>query len=151
VSWTTRLFVSALIMLCLILAAHVALPARGSGAPTAPVGLTSQGRLLWNFEALLKLTFGQKQPLCVSGWNFTSGDCTPLAKYLLYWYTFQAPHGTVFHLVHRTVRPSSFGNYPVAVLIRGHMVACDARDRHFLIDYLSGAGLMLGCLAPQPK
>lgn len=149
--WTTRLFVSALIMLCLILIAHAALPARGSGAPPARVGLTSQGHLLWNFEALLRSTFGRKQPLCVSGWNFTSGDCTPLAKYLLYWYTFQAPRGTAFHIVHRKVRPPNFGNYPVAILVRGHMVACDAHERHFLIDFASGAGLMLGCLAPQPK
>ena len=154
-SWMTRLFVSAVVALCLILIVHAALPAHSSGSPTAPVGLTLHGRVLWNFEGLLRKRFGRKQPLCVSGnlrlrtfWNFTAGECSPLAKYLLYWYTFLSPHGTAFHIVRRKVRAPNFGNYPVAVLVRGHMVACDDQERHFLIDYASGAGLMLGCLAP---
>lgn len=157
-NWATRLSVSALTVVCVLSVAHAASPARTSGEPAAPSGLTSQGRLLRNFEALLQKTFGRRQPICVSGdrkvrtsLDFTAGECAPLAKYLLYWYTFQAPHGTTFHISGRRAGSLSFGNYPVAVLIRGHMVACDARERHFLIDYTSGAGLMLGCLTPELK
>lgn len=150
-SWTTRLVLAAVLVLCLIAVTHAASSARSSGERAAPVGLTSRGHLLWNFEALLKTTFGRKQPLCVSGWNFTAGDCTPLATYRLYWYTFQSPHGTAFHLSSRRARSLAFGNYPAAVLIQGHTVACDVHERRFLIAYTSGAGLVLGCLTPQPK
>lgn len=159
-SRTARLGAATAVVLCLAVIAQAALPAHSSGTQAPPASLTSHGRVLWNFEGLLTKTFGRRQPLCVSGnlklrtfWNFTTvaGGCSPLAKYLLYWYTFQPPHGTAFHIVRRKMRLPNFGNYPVAVLVRGHMVACDAQERHFLIDYASGAGLTLGCLPLQPK
>jgi len=118
--------------------------------------LAAQGRALWNFEALLKRTFGQ-QGVCVSGnrklrtyWNFTPGDCTPLSRYLFYRYAFARPYSTVFHVSSRRGGSLYFGNYPSAVLIRGRLVACDARGRRFLIDDTSSAGLALGCLSPEP-
>lgn len=132
--------------------------ARGpeSHARGMPGGLTKQGRLLWNFEALLAQTFGDQQ-VCVSSskalrtpWNFTAGDCSPLSTYLLYRYTFTHPHGTSFHLSSRRGGALFFGNYPEAVVIRGRMVPCDAYGRRFLIDYASSAGLTLGCLSPRP-
>lgn len=155
--WTPKLFTPTLVVLGLILIAHAAMPARSSGDPAAPTGLTTQGRLLWNLEGLLTKTFGHQPTLCVSAkqkpktfWNFTARTCAPLSKYFLYWYTFQSPHGTTLHISSARAGSLFFGNYPVPVLIRGRMVACDAHDRHFLIDYASGAGLMLGCLTPQP-
>lgn len=152
-AWIPRMVVPALVVLSLTLTVHAVLHASSSGEPSAPVGLTSQGRLLWNFEGLLRKTFGHRQTLCVSGnastsWNFTDGGCNPLSKYRLYWYTFKSPHGTTFHLVRRRMRPPIFGNYPVAVLVRGHMIACGAKGRGFLVDYGSGMGMMLGCLTP---
>jgi hypothetical protein len=44
-------------------------------------------------------------------------------------------------------KATGFGNYPVAVLIRGRNVACNKRETTFLIKYRDGAGLTLGCSA----
>jgi len=125
---------------------------RSKDAPPRAAHLTAQGRLLWNFEALLKETLGGHQ-VCVSTktrlgtrWNFTSGSCAPLSTYLFYKPVFARPRGFTFHIARRAVRSAFFGNYPEAVLIRGQLVACDAAEARYLVDYASGAGLTLVCL-----
>ena len=122
-----------------------------SGAHTAPRGLTRQGRLLWNFEALLRQSFGDRTVSASPPENFScAGICAPLSKYRPYRYTFHRPSGSAFHVSKRTFGDNGeFGNYPIAVLIRGRAVACDPGERHFLISYRSTASFTLDCL-PTP-
>jgi hypothetical protein len=109
-------------------------------------GLSKIGQLLWQFEALLHDTFGNRA-VCVSGrWaqKFTYGACSPLAVYSPYSYVFAHAHGSSFHISSKK-QVGGFGNYPVAVLIRGRPIACNAQGTQFLIKYRDGASLTLGC------
>src|ERR1041385_2498365 len=68
-----------------------------------PAGLTSQGRLLWNFEALLHKTFKTRVVSVSSGLydslNFScAGWCGPNAKYLHYKFTFADARPTTLHV-----------------------------------------------------
>jgi hypothetical protein len=115
--------------------------------------LTPSGRALWEFEALLHDTFGR---LPVSGhyepgvaWNFAACGrigCSPLSYWNPYSFTFTHARRSTFHLSARRSLPS-FGNYPLPIKIKRRFVACDRRERKFLVTYLSGVGLSLGCLS----
>jgi hypothetical protein len=114
-----------------------------SGAP--PNGLTKEGRVLWQFEALLHDNFGNR-PVCASGrWGqkFTSGRCAPLAVYSRYRYVFARARDSAFHV--STKKARDFGNYPQPVLINGRNVACNARETTFLILQVAAGGFTLGC------
>ncbi|HEX6680908.1 MAG TPA: hypothetical protein VF063_09705, partial [Gaiellaceae bacterium] len=112
-----------------------------------PPGLTQSGRALWEFEALLHDTFGR---LPVSGhyargvaWNFAAcgrNACSPLSYWNPYSFTFTSARRSTFHLSARRSLPS-FGNYPLPIKIKRRYVACDRRERKFLVTYLSGVGL----------
>jgi hypothetical protein len=111
-----------------------------------PPGLTHSGRTLWQFEALLHDTFGTR-PVCASGrWaqKFTSGACKPLAVYSPYFYVFADAHRSAFHISSKK-QVGGFGNYPVALSVRGHPVACDTREARFLILYRD-TSFTLGCM-----
>jgi len=111
----------------------------------APIGLTHQGRLLWQFEALLHDTFGS-HPVCASGqWNqkFTSGDCAPLAVYAPYDYVFARARQSVLHIASK--KASNFGNRTEPVRVRGRNIACNANETTFLIVQLAGAHFSLSC------
>jgi hypothetical protein len=84
--------------------------------------------------------------------NFScAGECAPLSKYRPYKFTFLRPSGSAFHVSRRTFGDNGeFGNYPIAVLIRGRAVACDARETRFLIAYRSTASFTLACLPGPP-
>lgn len=116
----------------------------------APSGLTRQGLLTWQLESLLKKTFGDR-PVSMSGRdNFScSGLCIPIATYSSYRFVFSHPTGTEFHISARSSRDMSFGNYPVPVMVRGHPIACDSKEKTFLIAFTDLAGLALDCQAPQ--
>ena len=140
---------------CLVLWAHggVAAPASAPQAAGRPPGsLTAQGRLLWNFEALLGQKFVGGRVSVSRPENFScAGDCAPLSKYRPYKFTFLRPSGSAFHVSRRTFGDNGeFGNYPIAVLIRGRAVACDARETRFLIAYRSTASFTLACLPGPP-
>ncbi len=123
----------------------------GASASGPPSGLTKTGQVLWNFESLLRQTFGNRH-ICSSGrWrqNFTGGDlskgaCAPLATYSPYFYVFDSARGSAFHVSSKK-EVGGFGNYPIAVLIRGRPVACNTRETRFLVLYRSTA-FTLGCL-----
>jgi hypothetical protein len=114
--------------------------------------LTRQGRLLWNFEGLLRKTFHAQIVSASSGLfeslNFScAGWCGPNAAYLHYEFTFAHPAGSSFHVSKRRYVGGTWGNYPRGVLIRGHMIACNAKETEFLISwvYRSTASFTLGC------
>jgi hypothetical protein len=108
--------------------------------------------MLWNFEALLWQRFVDGKVSVSRPENFScAGDCAPLSRYRPYKFTFLRPSGSAFHVSRRTFGDNGeFGNYPIAVLIRGKAVACDARETRFLIAYRSTASFTLACLPGPP-
>jgi hypothetical protein len=128
--------------------AAVAPSARARTYSQAPAVLTAYGRLLMNFEALLRRTFHNQVVSVSRPENFScAGYCGPLSKYRLYRFTFARPRGSLLHISKRTFGDNGeFGNYPVPVLIRGRAVACNARETRFLIAYRSTASFTLDCL-----
>jgi hypothetical protein len=144
-----------------------------SASGSLSAATTSEGRLLWNLEALLRATFGNSQPassdLTATGptnpsnpppnsttgnyvdFNCAGDHCAPLSTYSPYWYTFSDPIDSTFHLSQQNYRGWSFGNYPEPVLINGKIVACDPQENTFLIKYFDASSFTLACMAPQSR
>jgi len=103
----------------------------GGNVPSAlagpPLELSTNGRALWNFEALLRDTFGNRF-VCTKGasLNFiaTTNQCSPLATYEPYSYEFADARHSAFHLVPH-LPSGSFGNYPQPVRINGQSSRAD--------------------------
>jgi hypothetical protein len=125
------------------------LAASASAASGPPAGLSNRGRVLWNFEALLHDTFGNGYVCTKSHYDFVGGDCSPLATWAPYFYVFAGARHSRFHLSAR--RPSGFGVHPGPVLIRGRFIACDPRERTFLIEYTDAANLAVDCVEPRRR
>jgi hypothetical protein len=156
-------FVLSSVVAALVAGSIVAVSARGADVSrqyprggNSRVALTSQGRLLRSFEALLRETFGHRavsRTACgkhCSALDFScAGECSPLATYLPYWYVFAQPGETTLHLSSRNPASLFFGNYPVPILVRRRAVACDAQGRRFLAAYADAASFTLACLAPR--
>jgi hypothetical protein len=142
------------VALTLLVASGLLFSSAASAAP--PSGLTTAGKTLWNFEALLEDVFHSHEVASTSSpayaLNFNCArNCSPSAKYLYYTFTFAHPAHSAFHLApRRTFKPGSFGNYPELVRVKGKYVACDSGEHHFLITYGDAAGLSFACLAPSP-
>ena len=125
-------------------------PASSTGSPA---GLTKAGWTLWQFEALLHDTFPHASKISAhfhrtDWWNFACpGACAPLAYWQPYSFTFSGARHSRFHLSAKRGRPL-FGNYPIPIKIKGRLVACDRRERNFLITYGDAVGLSLACLRP---
>jgi hypothetical protein len=139
--------------------------AQGSYAasPTSgpPTGLSTEGRLLWNLEALMQKAFGASM-VCTwysdprSQWNFND-FCEPLADMILYTHTFDRPRGSAFHLGPAIRYAMIFGTRipvsvppPGPVLVAGRLVVCDAHGRDFLTYRPERQTLTLQCLPPYP-
>lgn len=127
-------------------------PVAGSERAGPPSGVTQQGRLLWNFEALLRDTFDRRVVSASSGLNGAlnfscAGLCGPNARYLHYKFTFSNARGSSLHVSKRRYIGGSWGNYPRGILIRGHLIACNADETRFLISWVfrSMASFTLGC------
>lgn len=114
-----------------------------------PEGLTQGGRVLWNFEALLRRAFGQRRVWVSRGENFScAGLCAPASTYSPYRFTFASPTNSVFHLSSRKFKDGDFGNFPAPILVRGRSVACNPIESRFLIRYRNAASFALACLTP---
>jgi hypothetical protein len=119
-------------------------PAAGEPDSSGTTALELRG-LLWQKFVGGKVSVSRPE-------NFScAGDCAPLSKYRPYKFTFLRPSGSAFDVSSRTFGDNGeFGNYPIAVLIRGRAVACDARETRFLIAYRSTASFTLACLPGPP-
>lgn len=117
----------------------------GTGSPAnrsgPPAGLTSYGRQLWNFEALLTQTYGT-QPVCEHSTklgiiNFTHSACElSLAQAQPYVYVFAHAYGSSFRLIPRSTPPT----INVAPLeIESKWVECQASPRMLFVEFSSGA------------
>ncbi len=116
-----------------------------------PAGLTQEGRLLWNFEGLLRRSFPRQRVVSVRPFTTTrsfldfscAGFCGPDYRY--FEYVFRRPAGSTFHLSSRRFSNGYFGVQSVQVLIRGRSVACDRQEKRFLIAYPNALHLSLAC------
>src|SRR5258706_3845501 len=117
-----------------------------------PTGLSKSGRVLWQFEALLRDTFGNRsvsahlQP--GRAINFACANkigCAPLAYWSPYFFTFTRAHDSAFRVSKKRFPSGYFGNYPFPIWIRGQFIACDRAEKHFLITYSDAVGLSLDC------
>jgi hypothetical protein len=116
-----------------------------------PAGLNRSGKIVWNFEALLYSTFHTRTASAVgTSLNFTCrGFCYPSYTYVTYAPIFATATRSSYHLSRRVLSAGSFGNAPVPVRIKGHAIACDRAERHFLIAYANTVNFSLDCLAPS--
>jgi hypothetical protein len=120
-----------------------------------PAGLTANGRLVWEFEALLHDVFGSRHPYetGTDTFNFACAgtyNCVPHAKWNAYVYTFVNAHASTLSLSSRTFAPGAFGNYPIPIRINGRYIACDRSGAKFLSNLGGTAGFALVCLKPTP-
>jgi hypothetical protein len=126
--------------------------ALSAGSAAARADLTPQGHLLWNLESLLVSAFGHKEP-SVSGnpdvsEDFTcAGECSPLATFSPYLFTFTHLGKSDLKVSNVDVLKLNFGNYPVPVLIRGKAISCGGAK--FLTVNRATSSFSLMCLAPQ--
>lgn len=120
-----------------------------------PPGLSANGKLLWQFEALLHDVFGSRRPYASSASynaNFAcaGNTCFPHAKWDPYVYTFANARHSRFVLRSRTFQPGSFGNYPVPLRINGLYIACNRNATSYLTAVGGVAGFALSCEKPMP-
>jgi hypothetical protein len=121
----------------------------GGGAPSPPpADLTERGTTLWQFEALLRDTFGKQAVCTLQKDGYTAGRCAPLAVYSPFAYVFATARRSRFHISSRKANTLPIGNRPGWVAIRGRAVACDRAETRFLFHHQLAAGFSLVCIAP---
>jgi len=150
-----RLALGACIALVVAFAASNLAGATRAQSPTSssrvPAGLTPEGRLLWNFEGLLRRSFPRQRVVSVkpftTTWSFVDFSCASFCgpDYRYFEYVFHESAGSAFHLSSRRFSNGYFGVQPVQVLIRGRSVACDRQEKRFLIAYPNALHLSLAC------
>jgi hypothetical protein len=82
-------------------------------------------------------------------YDFETSACSPLAAYSPYFYVFAPHRSTVFHSTSITGRGMSFGNYPLAVRIHGHLIACNPAATKFVVALFDSINFSVGCEPPQ--
>jgi hypothetical protein len=104
----------------------------GDSRKAPPSGLTSHGSIVWEFEALLRDTFGQALLRDAFGTveacegprgrvNFVVRPCAPLSDYNFYRFTFADARGSTFARTRK--RPAHLGNV-IPVQVGGQYVRC---------------------------
>jgi len=99
-----------------------------AGSSALPPGLTSHGRLIWQFEALLHDTDGPA-PVCEGPHhivNFVTYPCAPLADYNAYQFTFLHARHSAFTRT-ATRPPVRLGNV-LPVRVGGRYVRCSRKS-----------------------
>jgi hypothetical protein len=127
----------------------------GANHSSPPPGLTANGRLLWQFEALLHDVFGNQLPYASSASGDTNfacagNQCFPHARWDGYAYTFTNAHGSTLRLKSRSFPAGAFGNYPVPLRVNGLYIACDRAASTYLTTVRGIAGFALSCQRPTP-
>jgi hypothetical protein len=139
-----------LLALVITIASVALITGVAASTPNAPPeGLTVRGRALWQFEALLRDTFGNQQVCTAAPNNFVGGTCTPLARYRPYFYVFADARNSALHVSQRTASGLGSFNRPGPVLIRNRLIACNKRETRILWAFSLAAGFAVECL-PKP-
>jgi hypothetical protein len=104
-----------------------------TAASGPPRGVTTYGQTLWNLEALLHDTFGNK-PTCVRwrDYAFVSATCADLVNFGYWKYMFVSARHSRFKLVRRTFPPITGGNV-VPVKVKGSYVYCGSFPAAFAL------------------
>jgi hypothetical protein len=142
------------ILATLIIAiAAVAVSATSSGSAVRGTRqvptLTMVGHTTWEVEALLRDTFGDRQPaldIRASNFSCAGSSCAPLSRYSPYVYLFANAHGSAFHLVTRKPGFAMFGN-ATPVRIKGRYIACSSSAKEFVVRYANAFGAFT-CVKP---
>jgi hypothetical protein len=126
-----------------------------SGVHTPVVkSVTQAGSVRWNFEALLHQEFGQQMPCSTTtasgafDFRVSDDDCTPLAEYSPYIYTFSNLGESAFH-VEKGGWSSSWEIMGAPILINGHPIACNTSQSQVLAVYSDNTMFNFGCASPN--
>ena len=126
-----------MILRVLILAAIVAAlaTATSAAAPAPPPGLTSNGQVIWNLDALLEDTYGNR-PACWDGKRAAifavppGAECpAPAARYQAWDVTFLDARHSQFHLIHLSKEPAT-GATNVPIRVGSDYVSCPHGQYH---------------------
>jgi hypothetical protein len=118
------------------------------------VPLSSAGATEWNFEALLRQTFGSG-PICSlstkpgTPLNFPKNDqdCTPLAKYSPWIFDFTDLGRSTFHVMTKKYTQKGWIANAAPVLIGGKLVACNKSGTQVLMGFSDEPSDAIGCAA----
>jgi hypothetical protein len=106
------------------------------------VRLSSAGATEWNFEALLRETFGAGLICSLSSKpgspvNFPKNDqgCTPLAKYSPWIFDFKDLGKSSFHVMSKQYVQKGWVANTAPVLIEGDLIACNKSATQVLMGY----------------
>lgn len=150
VSWT---LVTVALSLLVAGCSHADTAASANGS-SRTVGLTEAGRTLRNFEGLLRQLVKRPVP---GEWPCTENTgrfveinfskCGDLAQFSPYFFNFPpTSRPSPFHVTRvRYVGGGIAGNYPIPVLYRGYLIACDSSDHLVLGEYSDSANWSLHC------
>lgn len=131
----------ALIGTCLAMTGALA-----GSAPVVKAGsvvqLSRNGATEWNFEALLRETFGSGVICSVSSKSGTplnfpkdDQDCTPLAKYSPWIFDFADLGRSLFHVMTKKYTQKGWVTNAAPVLIEGNLIACNKSGTQVLMGY----------------
>lgn len=125
-----------------------------SGFP-GPSGLSQQGQMLWNLDALLASTFHSNYILAHNGAQdgldfICAFNCPRVSGgYESYWLEFSARGGSQFRLSGIRVAGTPFGSAQLPVTIRGDGISCDTgpggSEVYLTYQYRNSIGLYLAC------
>jgi hypothetical protein len=104
--------------------------------------LSSAGATEWNFDALLRETFGAGL-ICSLGTNAgtplnfpkNDQDCTPLAKYSPWIFDFTDLGRSAFHVMTKKYTQKGWDANAAPVLIEGKLVACNESGTKVLMGF----------------
>jgi hypothetical protein len=111
------------------------------------VRLSSAGATEWNFEALLRETFGPGVICSLSSkpgtpLNFPKNDedCTPLAKYSPWIFEFKDLGTSSFHVTSQYYTQKGWVANAAPVLIEGKLIACNRSGMRVLMGFSDAIG-----------
>jgi hypothetical protein len=132
-----------------------ALPSFAGSSASSPPGLTGYGRAVWNLDALLHDTFGQRHvylnvrrsyPKTPANFSTTQLD---LAQSRIVVYTFANAHGSAFKLVRpkRVPKPQiGASGWDALLTIRGAYISCGSNKWLYEHGGEAFANWWVGCL-----
>ncbi len=138
-----------------------AIPALGCGRGPAPggdsiapeAGLTASGRLLFEFESLLRHRYGRDTifmtPTSANVEVCALSPCGPADKSYSFFYTFEGRPQSNLALGSRLPAHAFFGNLAVPVLLDREPVRCGRAPDDFLVRYADAISFSLACQSAQ--
>jgi hypothetical protein len=123
-------------------------PTTAASTPPGP-SVTARGGLVESLEALLRHTYGRSavctQAAATQRLDFVAGDCSPLAQYNPYFFTFAEPR-SITPLAATGRRPGDLGNYSEPVQLDGKFVTCGGG--RYLVKSAAAVSFTLICARP---